>query len=416
MPGRIRVLDAANRSMQRLGYLKILSGLVNETNTSNLVSLGKKLIERAAKRVRVLPPFDEHLRSYVKKRLTDRIYNELRKAIATDQGESPISLEIQDLYLSDSALPSRTGKLVEADWRRYPYLGTALELIKKGTYSALTRSLVLLAVTPSEELLAFNSFDQVNNPFRISDKQACILLYCLIDNDADVLCPFIEGLLIQTDGTFDERQAGDQLPAIFRKIISKYNKKSITASERDRLALLAKSAGNVEKWKGKSYTGGGAREGAVRVRLEPLCDLGLLAKPDQDRYEYRVTDQLKNLFDQWQEAENTDTFLAERFFSTFGASRGIQYSPASVSEAAAAFFQAGEKLKSELGYTPITDVGLLAGTRLLIERGLLLELSQTTELLKSLQKEDPTFVRFTVDRMGSMAHVKFLKPAPESDL
>ena len=39
-------------------------------------------------------------------------------------------------------------------------------------------------------------------------------------------------------------------------------------------------------------------------------------------------------------------------------------------------------------------------------------LETATKLLKKLQKQDPNFVRFTVDRMGTMAHVKFLKPLP----
>jgi hypothetical protein len=34
------------------------------------------------------------------------------------------------------------------------------------------------------------------------------------------------------------------------------------------------------------------------------------------------------------------------------------------------------------------------------------------ELLKALQKRDPNFVRFTVDRMGALAYVKFPKSAP----
>jgi hypothetical protein len=275
---------------------------------------------------------------------------------------------------------------------------------------------VLLAVTPPQELTAFTSFDQANNPFRICDKQALVLLYCLIDNDAEVLLPFFQNLMAAAGESFDERQAGDHLPAILRKIISEHNKRSVTAAERDRLALLTKSAASIEKWKGKSYSGGGARQEAVTVRLEPFCDLRLLTKPNKDRYEYNVTERLKLLFDRWQGAGSTDRFLTECFFGTFGAFLGLQCRLATTEESAAALFQAGETLKSELGYTPITDVGLLAGTRLLMERGLLLELSQTTELLKSLQKEDPTFVRFTVDRMGSMAHVKFLKPAPGSDL
>ena len=65
-----------------------------------------------------------------------------------------------------------------------------------------------------------------------------------------------------------------------------------------------------------------------------------------------------------------------------------------------------------MGYTPLSDVGLLAGTRLLTEGHCILELGRTVELLKALQKHDPDFVRFTVDRMGTLAYVKFLKTEP----
>jgi len=73
MPGRIRVLDAANRTMQRLGYLKGLCALVNETETSNLASLGKRFIDRITKRVKISPPFDADIRNYVQNRLTDNV-------------------------------------------------------------------------------------------------------------------------------------------------------------------------------------------------------------------------------------------------------------------------------------------------------------------------------------------------------
>jgi hypothetical protein len=153
MASRIRVLDSANRTMQRLGYLKPLCALVNATETSNLETLGKRLIERVTKRVR----------AYVKNRLTDRLDHDLRKAVLESANGQAVHMEVQDVYLADANLPSRTGKLVEANWRRYPYLGTSLELIKKGTYSALTRSLVLLAVTPEAELRAFQEADRAHN-------------------------------------------------------------------------------------------------------------------------------------------------------------------------------------------------------------------------------------------------------------
>ena len=75
-----------------------------------------------------------------------------------------------------------------------------------------------------------------------------------------------------------------------------------------------------------------------------------------------------------------------------------------------ALLEAGQTLKSTLGYSPITDIGLLAGIRLLFQSNRILELSRTRTLLREWQKEAPEVVRFTVDRMGALAYVKFLVP------
>jgi hypothetical protein len=411
MTGRIRVLDATNRTMQRLGYLKALAALVNETETSNLETLGKRLISRVTQRVRLSPPFDDDLQEYAKTRLTDGTYKELRKTIMENAG--PAGVELQDVYLADRSLPSSTGKLVEANWRRYPYLGTALELVKKGTYSALTRSLVLLAVTPKEEIAAVGQLDRQHNPLRISDNQAAVLLYCLLDNDAEVSLPLLRSLVEQGNEVFDERFAGDLLPDILRDVITFHSKRSLPAAERERLSMLGKTAVNVAKWKGKPYTGSGAREEVVRVRLEPYCDLGLLSKPSREKYAYQTTNAALALMEHCGRYADADKFLQEGFFTAFAAGRGVAADPANDAEATEALARAGEALKSFLGYTPITDVGLLAGTRLLTEKNRILELNRAVDLLKALQKQDPEFVRFTVDRMGALAYVKFLKSTPE---
>jgi hypothetical protein len=408
MAGRIRVLDAANKTMQRLGYLKTLCALVNETETSNLASLGKRLIERVTKRIRVYPPLEEDIKDYVKNRLTDRAYRELRKAILDGNMSNSVSLEIQDLYLSSSSLPSRTGKLVEGNWRFYPYIGTAIDLIKKGTYSALTRSLVLLSVTPKEELSAFIEYNHNVNPFFLSDAQTLILLYCFIDNDAELLLPLFKNIISLKSPSFDERIAGDFLPDILRKIVNSHSNKGITIEERERLSSLSKTSNSIEKWKGKPYTGGGPRETAIRVRLEPYCDLKFFSKPNRDRYEYTVTKALRILADKWEDAGDTEKFLQNFFFSTFAKCRGLKVREAKETDAIEALVKAGHDLKSTLGYSPIIDVGLLAGARLLTEKKAVLELSRTTEILRALQKRDPNAVRFTVDRMGAMAFVKFL--------
>jgi hypothetical protein len=410
MAGRIKVLDSANRTMQRLGYLKALAALVNENETSNFETLGKRLISRVTHRVKLSPPFDEDIKEYAKTRLTDGSYRELRKTIIGDTGAAGV--ELQDVYLADRSLPSNTGKLVETNWRRYPYLGTALELVKKGTYSALTRSLVLLAVTPKEEIAAFAELDREHNPMRISDSQAVVFLYCLLDNDAGIVFPLLRALIKRGRDVFHERFAGDLLPDILRDVMAAHVKRSLPLAERERLSVLGKIAASVANWKGKAYTGSGAREEAIRVRLEPYCDLGLLSKPYREKYEYQTTNAARALVEHCGDFAESEQFLQEGFFTAFAACRAINVKSASDGEAIEALAAAGEALKSSLGYTPIVDVGLLAGTRLLAERKRILELSRTVELLKALQKQDPNFVRFTVDRMGALAYVKFPKGVP----
>lgn len=406
---KIRILGSANRTVQRAGFLKLICAQTARVETSNRDSFGKQPVQTLMKRVRIAPPYSETLRDYVRVRLMDKVYHDLRKAVLNgNAGVAPVSLEIQDLYLADTALASGTGKLIEADWRRYPYLGMALDLVKSGTYSVLTRALVLLALTPKEEISAFESYDIARNPLRVSPEQAAVLLYCFIDNDAEIIYRLFNLLIDTEKDTFDERQAGDMLPQIIRESIGTYRNTSLPTEDRERLAVLEKVAGRIEEWKGKPYTGSGSREEFIRVRLEPYCDLGLLTKPDRHRFVYKVTPSLRKLLKNWNSLDATDEFLETRFFTTVGGLHKLKLREATDDEAKKALFAASHALKSTLGYSPITDVGLLAGIRLLFDRKRVMELTRTRTLLRAWQKEAPTVVRFTVDRMGSLAYVKFI--------
>ena len=412
MSVKIRILASANRTMQRAGFLKLLAAQTARVETSNLETIGKQCVQSLVKRVRVTPPYSESVRDYVRIRLTDKVYHDLRKAVLNVNGsDAPGYLELQDLYLSDTTLPSSVGKLVEADWRRYPYLAANLDLIKPGTYSILTRALALLAVTPKEELAAFDQYDPKHNPLQISAEQAAVLLYCFIDNDAEIICRLFQSLVEINEETFDERMAGDLIPEIIRESTKSFRNAALPIEDRERLEVLEKVAGNIADWKGKPYTGSGAREEFVRVRLEPYCDLGLFTKPDRHRFSYRVTPELRKLMTNWYGLDATDDFLETRFFTTMGGLNRLNVSEATDEEAKTALLAAGLSLKSTLGYSPITDVGLLAGIRLLFQHKRVLELSRTRTLLRVWQKEAPAVVRFTVDRMGALAYVKFM-PAP----
>ncbi len=414
MSVKIRILGSANRTMQRVGFLKLLCAQTARVETSNIDTVGKQFVQTLLKRVRLPPPYSKLLREYVRVRLTDRVYHDLRKAVLNGSATAnAVFLEIQDLYLADSTLASSTGKLVDADWRRYPYLATALDFIKLGTYSIMTRALVLLAVTPKEEIAAFDTHDEGHNPLRISPEQASVLLYCFIDNDAEIIYRLFHTLIDLKDNRFDERTAGDFLPQIIRESANSFRNASLPVEDRERLGMLEKVAGSIADWKGKPYTGSGSREEFIRVRLEPYCDLGLFTKPDKHRFAYRVTPALRTLITNWHDLEATDDFLEQRFFTTLAGLHRLKARKDKDDEVKKARLDAGQTLKSTRGYSPITDVGLLAGIRLLFQQKRILELSWTRTFLRAWQKEEPNLVRFTVDRMGALAYVKFLQvPAP----
>jgi len=275
----------------------------------------------------------------------------------------------------------------------------------------MTRALVLLEVTPKEEIAAFDEYDDKHNPLRISPEQAAVLLYSFIDNDAEIIYRLFQILLKLKEDTFDERVAGNLLPDIIRNSSNSFRNASLPVEDRERLSFLEKTAVKIAEWKDKSYTGGGAREEFIRVRLEPYCDLGLFSKPDRHRFAYRATPALQNLMNNWHDIDATDDFLETRFLTMVGSLYRLKAREATDDEAKRALYEAGQTLKSTLGYSPITDVGLLAGIRLLFQHERVLELSKTRTLLRTWQKEAPTKVRFTVDRMGALSYVKFI-PGP----
>jgi hypothetical protein len=276
----------------------------------------------------------------------------------------------------------------------------------------MTRALVLLAATPKEEIAAFGAYNKDINPLRVSPEQAAVLLYCFIDNDAEIIHRLFHGLLEVRESAFDERKAGDMLPQVIRASVNSFRAAALPGDDRERLSALDKTARSIEEWKGKPYTGSGAREEFIRVRLEPYCDLGLFTKLDKHRFAYRCAPALRTLMSSWPDLESTDDFLETRYFSTLAGMYRYKVQEAADDEGRQALVEAGQQLKSTLSYSPITDTGLLAGIHLLFRHKRILELSRTRTLLRAWQKEAPNVVRFTVDRMGALAYVKFVQPTP----
>ncbi|HID63644.1 MAG TPA: hypothetical protein EYP49_13045 [Anaerolineae bacterium] len=413
----LRALDSAKRPMQRLGFAKYMVSRCATTSTSSLETLGRGLVDTVRRKVTV--PLTPEIYTYARRRLTDRAYASLKQTLnrlGPDFVGHTVRLEIQDVYLASSQLPSQTGKLVNEDWRKYPPLLLALGLVRPGTYSLMVAGLTLLRLTPPAEITAFRQYAPQTNPLLLDTKQRLFFLYFFLERDGDVLQPLYRALLEQQDETFSDREAGDLLPAIFRDLEKRYRGRARSGDEQQRLQRLLDVAASIERWRGKPYTGKGAREHTITPRLEPFVDLGLLDKPDPFAYRYTLSPAGRVLFTGFCEARDIAAFLENDFFHAAADAFGFDATPADESQVLSHFYAAYDELKSPLGYAPIKETALLAGIRALVDDGLCFEIAETMELLKRTQRELPYVIRFNIDRMGNLVYVKFMAdPGSESE-
>lgn len=414
----LRVLDRITRPMQRLGYLKRLVKRVTVTSTSNLDNLGHDLLDTVTRKVRV--PLDERLASYIKVRLFDNTYATIKQQADVwlkNGGEPPvITMELQDLYLADARVPSGVGKLVRENWRKYPPLAVTIGLIRAGTYSANTRALSFLHFTSEAELRAFQEYAPDANPLLLSRSQALLLLYALIENDGEVLVPLWSQLAAKHSDGFNDREAGNLLPEIYRAIITRHRTRLLPADMRDRLLILEKSADSIAQARqSEKYTGGSAREESSRVRIEPFADIGLFCKPDPFKYEYGFCEAGRTWAEVLAGAETSQgiaDFLANRFFATAAAAWAIPAQSIAAPEEVVPHLQRASKaIRSPGGYAPIEEMALVAGIGGLLDHGLIIEPEVARKAIIAYQKEHPYEVRFTVDRMGVLAHARFVDPS-----
>lgn len=411
----IRVFTNPKRCMQRLGFLKPLIWEASRTATNNLSTLGNHLIELVSQKVSVtLTP---QLREYIKIVITDtqRKSNHiiLSKPFDYDLEEAEIQLELQDVLLSNPNLPSRRGKLVKEDWKKYPYLALNLGLIRKGTYSLLVRGQSFLSLVSGDEIKEFvkpinKKVEGWPNPLLLTIPQKLLLLFSFIEGDGDVLKRLYKKLL-QSSDAFTDRETGGFLPEIYRDIVKENRSKVRSGDDLLRIQRLLDTANKIERWTKTKPTGSkDILTESITPRLEPFVDIGLLSKPAPFAYRYQTNNATRVFFEPLINAESINHFLHHSFFDAANKAFCLNGDHRINREAIITTIQkAYNILKSPLGYVPILEVAILAGIYSITEMGIFFEISEVTDTLKSLQKEKPELVRFNVDRWGALTFLKF---------
>lgn len=188
----------------------------------------------------------------------------------------------------------------------------------------------------------------------------------------------------------------------------------ISADLRTRFAVLEKSAESIALARQTDkYSGGSAREESSRVRIEPFVDIGIFDKPDPYKYEYRWTPfgiKLISALMNLETSQDIEDFLLNSYFHTLGDANGIQIQElTTLEEIATHLFNAWKIISSPGGYAPIEELALVAGIEALLKNQLIIEPAIARQALIDYQKANPYHVRFTVDRMGVLAHARFLE-------
>jgi hypothetical protein len=181
---------------------------------------------------------------------------------------------------------------------------------------------------------------------------------------------------------------------------------------RERLAVLEKSAGSIALQADKiRYAGGTAREHASRPRLEPYVDIGIFDKPDRLKYEYTFSNAGRvwaERFGGEKSSEDIEILLQTRYFATAANALGRTPELLPDDEIPTYLRDAWKTISSPNGYAPIEEIALLAGINSLFNNNKIFEIASARDALIAFQKNNPYQVRFTVDRLGNLAHAKFI--------
>jgi len=398
----IRVIDNTEYCQQRLGFLKYLTWRCSSYGTTSLSTIGKDLVNTVSRKI--LIPISKNIVDYINKK---RNYEEIKTTEKVKSDKDKITLELQDAYLADNSIPSKTGKLLPYAWEKYPYLAISLGLVRKISYSLLGKGQLLINLTDENEIKAFKEYNPENNPLIIDEKQKFLFIFLFFRYDGDVIKPLYSKALEMKE--FSNRSLGDYLADIYFKIAKESRTKVRSGDDIEKIQRLIDKAKILERWKGKPDTGSRtARNKAIIVRIEPYVDLGLIEKKDPFLFHYQISESGYVIFSEFILSEKIEDFLNNKFFST--CNHAFKYNAKkdlTDSNLIPLFLDSYNKLKGPLGYASIEDVLLLAGIKAITEKRIYFELKEGENFLKDLQKKFPEQVRFNIDRMGKLTYIKF---------
>ena len=392
---RVRWIDYARRSMQRLGFLKLVLSRGSASRTQTLEALTRAFEANITKRVDVPENMRDVLEDYIQKQQLRRRYN-----------QGSMSAQIQDLYLSDPSLPSHTGAITgNLDSKGYrhsvyveiPAWAVRLRLLREQNYTLTDRGRVLLNANPVNA----EPISQVDgpNPLKLHLSERYVFLYSLIDADGDFLIALYSRLLERN--SFTRTDAG----AV-----------ALTALEDLRNSRLRKiSAGPLQGVRGRveraitsiknQKRGGlGPKESIATPRTEPLVDCGVLMKPITDKYEYCFSPWGRQFLTQLVSAPSVEAFLETGLSLSLAMLTG---QPVNAMPLVGVVAPSYTNMRTGLGYVSLRELAVATIADCLGQQSRsLFEIAAIEESLKRAASTQSKHVRLAVGRTGGIAQVR----------
>ena len=393
--------------MQRLGILKLIVSHASAIPLSSLSSVSDTLTRCLAKTMVVGSPIID--RTYFAKGMSGQT---LRARPASDSGDTSndrARIELQDLYLSDTSMPSTRGRLgTPDDFLRFPQFAAALNLIRSDTAALLARGQLLTKLTPQPEIDAFYNYSEEVNPFLLTTSQSLLLLLTMLESDASVI-PALYSRPPAPQRRFKDMEAGDFLPEILCSVVRAIPTRNLSVTNTLKLKGILDTAEAISARKGVRF-GKTVREQNITPRLEPFVDLGILRKPKPYAYEYELTEHGAVFINGISGDIDVQNKLEQHFFALATKLYGLELDEINdLDVRLRVLHQAWRSLHNNTRYSSIDETGIYASI-MGVEQGLgFIELKTTWDSLYEARDLDRELLRLNIDRNGKITSLRFLK-------
>ncbi len=407
----IRWISFTRVSMQRLGIPLAVTAVSSDSRPTSIDGIARASAEVLQRRVQVPEARQQEVLEYIQRlNLWKRRYPHLR----TTSPVPSLMVELQDLWLADSALPSATGAITNEVIHEPPHLAASLRLVRPKNFTRTDRGRALIVLAEAQAR-ALRSGAVDPNPFALSRGASALSLYALLEADFDFVRAAYEAVLQEHDSHFSRPAFGDCLPEACRALRARWVRQVRSGEERQQLDRLAKLADIIEGTspeRSETWGGGRPRDQAGTLRLEPYVDLGLLTRASRYAYAYQLSPrQHRGFFTPMIESESAERFLDERLFGAYLEALGLEETHRLEGlEAWDHIAGAYRDLRSELGYASSKEVLLLAIGRLFDEgKGRYFEIADGIEAIRARHRSQPRSIRFGATRGGGLTYMKIVE-------